>query len=309
MTIGIPRAFLYYKYHILWETFFDELGINYVVSPETNKDIIERGLRHSIDESCLSSKIFMGHVDYLIDKCDYIFVPRMQYLGNDKETVCTKFQAIYDVINNIYREQNLNILYYSIDIHNKDTELKAFLKMGKFLGKNKAQVLRAYYIAKQAEKTDKMLAINNQKLLLERNDKLKILLMAHPYNIYDEFIGKPIVNYLEELDCIPIYGCVVDEKKALDKAKEFTKTMPWTFNKELVGALNLYHNDVDGIILISSFPCGPDSLVNDMIIRKYQGKPIINLTLDAEEGTAGLETRIESFVDIIKLRKKNHVHE
>ncbi len=308
MKIGIPRAFLYYKYHVLWETFFEELGIEYIVSPKTNKDIIKRGERHAMDESCLSSKIFTGHVDYLIDKCDYIFIPRVATLGTHKDTVCSKFQAIYDVINNIYREKNLKILYYSIDIINKDTELKAFLKMGKFLGKKKVQILKAYYIAKQAEKTAKMLDINNQNSLLN-SEKLKILIVSHPYNIYDEFVGKPILNTLKELNCEPVLACVVDEKKARDKARKISSTLPWTFNKELVGAISIYKNKVDGIILVSSFPCGPDSLVNEMIIRRVKDKPIINLVLDGQEGTAGIETRLESFVDILNLQKEGGVHE
>ncbi len=303
MKVGIPRAFLYYRYHVLWETFFEELGIEYIVSPETNKDIVKRGTTHAIDESCLSSKIYTGHVDYLIDKCDYIFIPRVASFGDRKETVCSKFQAIYDVINNTYREKKLKILYYSIDVHNKETELKAFLKMGKFLGKNKAQVLKAYYIAKQAEKTSKMLEINDQKRLLE-SDKLKILIVSHPYNIYDKYVGEPIINALKDLDCVPILGCVVDEKQAHDKAKLISSTLPWTFNKELVGSIAIYKDKIDGIILVSSFPCGPDSLVNEMIIRRFKEKPIINLILDAQEGTAGMETRVESFVDIIRLRKE-----
>ena len=306
MTIGIPRGFLYYKYHVLWETFFEELGIDYIVSPETNKDIIKRGTAHAIDESCLSSKIYMGHVDYLIDKCDYIFIPRVASFGNTKEIVCSKFQAIYDVVNNTYREKNLKILYYSIDVHNKETELKAFLKMGKFLGKNKAQVLKAYYIAKQAEKTSKLLEINNQKLLLN-SDKTKILIVSHPYNIYDKYIGEPIINTLKELNSI--LACVAPEKLARDKGKQISRTLPWTFNKELVGGMALYQDKVDGIILVSSFPCGPDSLVNEMIIRKFKGKPIINLILDGQEGTAGMETRLESFVDIINLRKESVINE
>ena len=309
MKIGIPRAFLYYRYHVLWETFFDELGIEYVVSPETNKDILRRGATHAIDESCLSSKIYTGHVDYLIDKCDYIFIPRVATFGNTKEIVCSKFQAIYDVIKNTYREKDLKILYYSIDVHNKDTELKAFMKMGKFLGKNKAQVLKAYYMAKQAEKTHKILDIRNQEKLLEESKKLKILVVSHPYNIYDEYVGKPILNTLKELNCDVALASIVDEKKAKERAKVISATLPWTFNKELVGAISIYKDKVDGIILVSSFPCGPDSLVNEMIVRRLKDKPIINLVLDGQEGTAGLETRLESFVDIIRLRKEKEDEE
>jgi predicted nucleotide-binding protein (sugar kinase/HSP70/actin superfamily) len=64
---------------------------------------------------------------------------------------------------------------------------------------------------------------------------------------------------------------------------------------------------VDGIILLSSFPCGPDSMVNEIILRKVQNKPILNLILDGQEGSAGMETRLESFVDIIKYRRSGSI--
>ena len=65
----------------------------------------------------------------------------------------------------------------------------------------------------------------------------------------------------------------------------------------------LLKDKVDGIVLISAYPCGPDALVNDMLIRKINGIPVLQLTLDAQEGTAGVETRIESFIDIIQYQK------
>ena len=73
----------------------------------------------------------------------------------------------------------------------------------------------------------------------------------------------------------------------------------------MVGAIELYKDKVDGIILMSSFPCGPDSLVNEIILRRVKGIPILNLVLDGQEGSAGLETRLESFVDIIKIKKED----
>ena len=43
-------------------------------------------------------------------------------------------------------------------------------------------------------------------------------------------------------------------------------------------------------------------MVDEMIIRKFRGKPILNITLDDQDGTAGLETRLESFVDILRFK-------
>ena len=64
---------------------------------------------------------------------------------------------------------------------------------------------------------------------------------------------------------------------------------------------------IDGIIILSTFPCGPDSMVNEIVIRRVKDKPILNLILDGQEGTAGLETRLESFIDIIKYKRNESV--
>lgn len=304
MKIGIPRALLYYRYHYLWETFFDELDVEYIVSPDTNKEIINKGMTYAIDEACLSSKIYLGHVEWLIDKCDYILVPRVSSYGSNG-IVCTKFQAIYDIVKNTFRDRNIKILYYNIDVKSADFEARAFLKMGKFLNKKKAQCMRAYLVAKQAEKTASIMDEKYQEQLLNKNE-IKILLIAHHYNIYDKYIGEPIIEYLREMRVIPIIGDIANKKHAIEKSYDITETLPWAYNKELVGSVALYKDKVDGIILISSFNCGPDSLVNEMIIRRVKDKPVLNLIIDGQEGSAGMETRLESFLDIIKFKKDDY---
>jgi predicted nucleotide-binding protein (sugar kinase/HSP70/actin superfamily) len=54
---------------------------------------------------------------------------------------------------------------------------------------------------------------------------------------------------------------------------------------------------------MSTFPCGPDSLVTELCLRKIKGIPMTNIILDELQGEAGLHTRIESFIDIIREKK------
>ncbi|MBN1503961.1 MAG: hypothetical protein JW952_02740, partial [Candidatus Eisenbacteria bacterium] len=61
-TIGIPRALLYHRYHLLWEAFFTALGERVVVSPPTNRGILDLGLQHSLTDICLPVKLACGHV-------------------------------------------------------------------------------------------------------------------------------------------------------------------------------------------------------------------------------------------------------
>lgn len=306
VTIGIPRGLLYYKYGILWESFLYSLGVKYIVSPDTNKEILAKGVNIAVDETCLPSKIYMGHVDWLIGRCDYILVPRMADFGKTG-TVCTKHQAMYDVITNTFRDRKPELLVFEVEHDSLEAEVSAFLKMGRAIGKKRAPIMLAYLNAKQSQKTQQMMLLNDQKKLLN-TEKIKILVIAHLYNANDNFIGKPIFNIIRRLGAVPIKGNIIDEKTAVRKSEELSKTLPWIFNKELLGAIAEYRSDVNGIVLMSSFPCGPDSMVNEIIVRRVKDIPILNLVLDGQEALAGIETRLESFIDIINYRK-NERHE
>ena len=302
ITIGIPRGLLYFKYGVMWESFLYSLGVKYIVSPETDKSILTKGINIAVDETCLPSKIYLGHVDWLIGRCDYILVSRLAEFGKSG-TVCTKHQAMYDVVKNTFRERNFKILVYELEKDSLDAEVTAFLKMGRELGKKRAQVMLAYWNAKQTHKTQHIVSLGEQKKLLA-SKKIKILVISHMYNANDRFVGEPIFNIIEQLGAIPIKGNIVDEKTAIRKSEELSQTLPWIYNKELLGAIAEYRKDVDGIILMSSFPCGPDSMVNEIIVRRVRDIPILNLVLDGQDALAGMETRLESFIDIIQFRKK-----
>ena len=74
-SVGIPRALLYYRYGIAWRTFFEQLGREVVVDAPSDRATLETGDRLSVDECCLASKLFMGHVAALKDRCDAVFNP------------------------------------------------------------------------------------------------------------------------------------------------------------------------------------------------------------------------------------------
>ena len=302
MTIGIPRAFLYYRYRVLWETFFDTLGVETVTSPQTDRRIMDRGVQVAIDEACLSSKVYLGHVDALIGRCDAILVPRIANTGH-KEILCTKFMALPDIVRNTFRDQDVQLVDYNIDVRQGKRELGAFLALGKDVGRRKPQALHAYMLAKQAEQIAEAEAARDQREKLERAGT-KVLIVGHSYNIRDAAIGGPVLSFLKEQGVTAILADAVDRRLALDRASQLTQTLPWSHNKELVGAVQLCKDRVDGIILLSAFPCGPDSLVNEMLIRRVSGVPMLNLLMDSQEGTAGVETRLESFLDILQFRKE-----
>lgn len=297
VKIGIPKALLFYKYSDLWIAFFEELGCDIVISPNTNREVMESGNKFSIDEACLSLKIYMGHVYYLIDKCDYILVPRIICLKKH-EKLCTNFSALYDLIRNTFDKK---IIHYNIDVAKKEDEFYAFITMGLELGFSYRKIVKAYKTAKENQYLKIDRRITKQKALIASSSKLKILLAGHPYNLYDDFIGKNIIRLLEENNIDIIYSDLYDQKYLKSEVEKITKRNYWTFNREIIGAISHYQDNVDGIILITTFPCGPDSLSNEMILRNVK-IPVTNIIIDDASGEAGLITRIESFIDILEER-------
>ncbi len=301
IKVGIPRAFLYYRYYILWKNFFEIIGCNIVLSPNTDNDIVKVGNSLSVDESCLPSKIYLGHISYLIDKCDYVLVPRIYNHGR-KKRVCVKFNGIYDVVNNLF--SNIKILDYNIDNLKFRYELFGFVKMGLRLNKNIFRIIYAYIVGSIRQyKYNKTLILKQNKIM--RSNRLKILIVSHPYIVYDKYLSSNIINYLKDEDIDLLYSDRMNRKEAIYYAEEESNTLYFLYSKENVGSAFYYKDVVDGIIFLSAFPCGTDSLVNELAIRKLKNIPCINIILDDSTSTLGLYTRLESFVDIIKVRHNN----
>lgn len=296
IKIGIPRALHYYYYGSMWKNFLEELGYEVIVSPKTTREILENGCRCANDEMCLSLKLYLGHVHYLEGKCDYILVPRIDNYGTYNQT-CTNFLGLYDIVANLFQTP---LLTYNVDENHKETEIKGFLKLGILLGKGKEQTKLAYF--NSLKKLDKEKR-KKRKLELEKlsSPKKKLLVISHPYNFEDALIGSEIIKLTEKLGVILIDAAFLmeNDKKAY---QELSSNLYWKFNKELIGNIPLLKDYIDGILFLSTFPCGPDSLVNELLMRKIK-IPYLNLIIDEESGSAGMETRLESFIDILEQKK------
>ena len=144
-----------------------------------------------------------------------------------------------------------------------------------------------------------------QKKILESSSNLKILLAGHPYNLYDELIGKTITNFLKENNVTILYSNRIDHTLIEEEYKKIAPDIHWTHNKEIVASTKYYEDLVDGIILISSFPCGPDSLMNEQISHKIKKIPLITLLFEDLNNEAGIITRLESFIDILSNLKES----
>lgn len=295
---------LYYYDKDLWIEFFKNLGIDVIISPNTNKKIVDSGTKLAPSEACLSLKIYLGHIIELKDKCDYILIPRLYSLKKN-EQVCTNFNALYDLVNNLF---DVNILNYNVDISTKNYQLLGFLSIGEQLGFSYIKSYKAYKYAEKIKRMkQKKQELLQQKEIEENKNKIKILLAGHPYNLYDSLIGKSVIDFLKENNITILYSDKINHELVDEECRKISTDIHWTHNKEIVASTKYYEDIVDGIILISSFPCGPDSLMNEQISHKIKKVPIITLIFEDLNNDAGIITRLESFIDILNnLKESSH---
>ncbi len=303
-TIGIPRGLLFYYDKDLWIEFFKQLQLKVIISENSNKKILEEGTKLANDEACLSLKLFLGHINNVKNHCDYILIPRL-YSIKKNEQVCTNFNCLYDLVNNVF---DINIIHYNIDLTTNNNQLLAYLKMGETLGFSYIRSYKAYKYAEKIAKAKRKIEEQKQIENLSTNN-IKILLAGHPYNLYDALIGKPIQKFLTENHITILYSDKIPHQLIDSECEKLSKDIHWTHSKEVVASINYYQDKVDGIILLSSFPCGPDSLSNELINHKIKKIPIITLIFEDLNSEVGIITRLESFIDILtNLKEKEKIN-
>ncbi|MEL7633230.1 MULTISPECIES: acyl-CoA dehydratase activase-related protein [Sporomusa] len=297
VKVGIPQALLYHEFGSLWLDFFQNIGVAAVLSGETNKQIIDRGMALAIDESCIPLKVYLGHTASLLDTCSHIFVPRIAQYYPDNH-LCAKLAGLPDIVQNTFRLAKEKIISPNIEDRSAATTLQAIQTICQPLGVSAIDGQQAYY------KTLK----NWQKAIppgLSQPPRPKIAVIGHSYIINDVFFNSDIKRKLKSQAVDIITPADLPNKILYEEAKEYRQDIYWQLSLKLAGAVRHFcrQADIAGIILVTSFGCGPDSLVNEYLehhILKPGNKPYLLLTIDEHTGSAGLITRVEAFWDIVE---------
>ncbi|MGI5891800.1 MAG: acyl-CoA dehydratase activase-related protein [Bacillota bacterium] len=314
--IGIPRGLWFYDYYPLWKTFYEELGADVILSDPTNQDILDKGVKNTVDEACLPVKIFHGHILNLKDKVDYIFLPKMMSVYH-REYICPKFCGLPEMVNHSIKDLP-PIIDIEINFNKSRRSLKKTVyKFGSYVTKNPIKIKKAYDKALEDYRNYKKeiragkLPINGEfRNTQNKPSSINIVVMGHPYNIYDQYGSMDLINKLQASGINIITPEMLDHKIINEYAKTLEKKMFWSYGRKLLGAA-MYLADsqsVDGIIYLSSFGCGIDSIIGDLSERKLRKQakiPFLLITIDEHTGEAGVKTRLEAFIDMIEWRKKN----
>ncbi len=323
--IGVPRALGYYEYHAVWEAFFGELGVDAVTSGPTTKRLVDLGVGAAIDEACLPVKVFYGHVRALMerDDLDFIFLPRLVSVER-RSFICPKFMGIPDMIR-VNLVPRVPLLDVCVDMSRGSGGLRrAAVEVGERLGAGKRQALGALKVACGLWREGMAASGKRRPQCQPRSARrgsdgtgtgnapeepaLNLLTLGHAYNLDDPYTSLGLREHLKELGC-EVWTVDDFPPASLEEAiAGLPRHLFWTSGRRILAAARhvAQHHCVDGIVHLVSFGCGPDSLVGEMVQRetlRRGGMPFLLLTIDEHSGEAGLLTRLEAFVDMIRRRR------
>jgi predicted nucleotide-binding protein (sugar kinase/HSP70/actin superfamily) len=94
-----------------------------------------------------------------------------------------------------------------------------------------------------------------------------------------------------------------------EKAKLQRAAMPYLSRDvggdgwETVGEKVLHSKHYDGLVHLAPFTCMPETIAQNIMPSIKEDIPVLTILCDEQMGKAGLVTRLEAFVDLIKRRR------
>ncbi len=326
IRIGIPYALYFYEYFPLWREFLTRLGAEVILSQPTNKKILDLGIRSALSEICLPVKLFYGHVLSLTGQVDYVLIPRMVCIEKGA-FFCPKMIGLPDMVKNSLSTFSLcPQVTPVIDVRQPyGTWKNSLMQVGQLITDNTIDISRAFssswenfqrsYLANLLSPngfgSDSLKRRSHQTFQKDDDIPITIAVLGHDYLINDSYINLNLMNKLKKMNVNVLTPEMVHPKIIKKQLKKLYKPIFWSLSQRVVGAAFYYfEHSVEGVIHLTSFECGEDSMVGELIHHQSQQYPRIAYTefvFDEHTGEAGINTRIEAFLDMIRRRKRYEI--
>ncbi len=309
-TIGFNRSFLVNTYYPLYSAFFAELGFEPVLPEVPSK----KGIDSKGAAFCYPGELSHGFFHALI--CSekpppFIFLPHFKAIPSENKgagsQVCPFVQGETFYLRTAFKKQirelkqrGTKILTPLLDLSGgleaaREPFVEAAFQMG--VARSDAQKAFGKAVQKQIQCQTEMWEIGDEVLegLEKTPHKTAVVIFARSYNgfVKESHMGIPHKLASRGVLTIPMDFIRSHHEHA-------KRHMYWGMGQLIMkaGRFVKRHPRLFGVY-ITNFSCGPDSFLLGYFRDLMGRKPSLTLELDSHSADAGIETRIEAFLDIV----------
>ncbi len=313
-SIGISTSFLSQSLFPLYYNFFSLLGAR-VILPDA---VAEGASDHLVTSMCYPAEIAIGLFKNLAAKDpDYVFLPFAKELyvpnGTRKHDYCStcgfsRGEGFY--IRQAFRKKGLRAKLLTPYLNFSggwERGRRTLVKLARELGfaAEAAEKAFAAAVTLQYSYEEECRILGREAIeSLERRagidpEATAVVLFGRAYNAYAAEANKGIPKKFSSRGrtVIPFHFLSYHDEPL---PEEYRRSMHWEAGQRLIRAAALVarHPRLFGVF-VTNFLCAPDSFIVPYFRRIMGRKPSLTLELDAHTADAGLNTRIDAFLDVV----------
>ena len=216
---------------------------------------------------------------------------------------CPKFIGLPDMMRALVPKAR--VVSVDFDLR-REGFLASFIRLGRTLGESSSSAECAYLRAKSTRSPKP----NDRSPVSAEQSPVGPLigLLGHDYVLDDPYLGMNLAETLRRLGCRTLRAGDLSVA-LLEAQRDAFEPVSWFFEEEILCAASamLRGRLVDGLIHVLSFGCGAGSITSELVEREIRNGgpvPLMRIVIDEQTGEAGLETRLESFADMLALRRE-----
>jgi len=311
-VVGINQSFHTLTLYPLYYNFFTELGFKVVMPDEAD----EKGLEYEMTSFCYPAQVSLClFKNLLTKKYDYLFVPEIFEMHVEGETeqrldfncTCVFVSGEPFYLKQAYKKELKGKKIFTPFLNFSkgwEVEENKFVDIAEQMGINRDRAIAAYRkaVKMQRDFTNELFRMGDEFLKFLRNnpDEFAIVLIGRPYNSFTEFANKGIPRkfasrgiYVIPYDMLNYTNETIDDNQYWEGGKKILKATKIVEREKQLFAT-----------YVSNFSCGPDSMLLTTFRTIMGTKPSLTLELDGHTADAGINTRIDAALDIIKNYRK-----
>lgn len=302
LSVGLSSSLMNHTLYPLFYEFFTGMGMRVVTPTKIDQGAVDR----KGSAFCYPVEQAHGFLGSLVKmNPDVYFLPHIRSMPMNDDSIyktCPLVQGEPYYLKAAFDELEGKRVFTPVLDFSKgyECEREALVKIGMGLGVDQGVAEAAFTRALEAQQAfhleGKRMGREFLKMLEENPDRLGMVIFGRPYNAFTKYgnMGIPHKFSSRGYAVIPIDFLPFEEE-------ELTHNMYWPMGQMILQTSQLVKRHPQLFAtFITNFSCGPDSFLISYFRKVMGDKPSLTLEIDSHSSDAGIDTRIEAFLDVVK---------